>query len=116
MPNHRYPKQCYMMLKALDDSGRKCWASKVKTILIRYGYGNVRVSQEIGGVNLFIGHFRQRIIGCYAQNWQSDKNNSSRCHHYMYYKTMLNTERYLTLENIPYKHKIAFSKFRCSNH
>ena len=29
---------------------------------------------------------------------------------------MLNTERYLTLENIPYKHKIAFSKFRCSNH
>ena len=80
MPYHRYPKQCYIMLKGLDDSGRKCWASEVKTMLFRYGYGHVWISQEIGDVNLFIRHFRQRIINCYTQNWQSDKSNSSRCH------------------------------------
>jgi len=28
MPSHRYLKQCYNMLKPLDDAGRNCWVIK----------------------------------------------------------------------------------------
>lgn len=30
MPSHRHPKQCYNMLKSIDDAGRNCWATKVR--------------------------------------------------------------------------------------
>ena len=59
--------------------------------------------------------FRGRLIDCYTQNWHDTINNSSRCHHYCQYKSLLNIERYLSLE-LPIKYKIAFAKFRCSNH
>ena len=32
MPSNRFPRQCYLMLKSLDDVGRPCWASKVKAL------------------------------------------------------------------------------------
>ena len=59
--------------------------------------------------------FKQRLIDCYTQKWYENLNCSGRCFHYNIYKTLLNVERYLLLE-IPFKHKKAFCKFRCSNH
>ena len=39
MDNHRYPKQCYEMLKQLDTVGRKNWATSVKDVLFQYCFG-----------------------------------------------------------------------------
>ena len=33
METHRYPKQCYIMLKRLDEVGKITWASHVKEML-----------------------------------------------------------------------------------
>ena len=33
MPTHRYPRNCYLLLKSLDDAGRICWASKIRNLL-----------------------------------------------------------------------------------
>ena len=39
MPDHRFPKQCYNMLRSLEESGRITWASKIKSLLFEHGFG-----------------------------------------------------------------------------
>ena len=48
MDNHRYPKQCYNMLKRFDDAGRNTWATEIKNVLFMYGFGYVWIAQDIG--------------------------------------------------------------------
>ena len=115
MSNHRYPRNCYILLKNLDDAGRRTWASTVKNLLYTYGFGIVWISQEIGDTSNFLKAFKQRLVDCANQNWHESINTSSRCYHYKNYKSLLNVEKYLQLD-IPMKHRIALSKFRCSNH
>ena len=44
METHRYPKQCYSMLKRLDEVGKITWASHVKEMLYKYGSGYVWIA------------------------------------------------------------------------
>ena len=81
MGNHRYPKQCYLMLKILDDVGRKTWASSIQSLLYRFGFGYAWVAQEVGNEMNLLSLFKQRLIGCYTQKWYSDINNSSKSNH-----------------------------------
>ena len=59
MHEWRYPKQCYLMLKSLDEIGRVTWASRIKNLLFQYGYGIVWISQNIGDSNLFLKQLKQ---------------------------------------------------------
>ena len=61
MQESRYPKQCYKMLKSLDDIGRLTWATKIKDLLYQYGFGIVWFTHNIGNTNLFISQFDQRL-------------------------------------------------------
>ena len=115
MPDTRYPKSCYKMLKAQDDIGRVNWATKVKELLYKYGFGFVWLSQDIGDIGWFTLQFKQRIEDCMRQGWHYDIFNSSRCDLYKNIKTMLDPERYVTL-NIPFKLKRSMARFRCSSH
>jgi len=54
MPLHRHPKHCYNMLKSLDDAGRNCSATKIKTLLYKYGFSFIWISQDVGDTNAFI--------------------------------------------------------------
>ena len=63
-----------------------------------YGLGFVWVLHEEGDINAFIKVLKQRIFDCHTQNWHASLNESSRCHYYKHVKTLLNTERYLTIE------------------
>ena len=47
MESHRYPKQSYIMLKRLDDAGKITWATHVKDMLFKFGFGYVWLAQEI---------------------------------------------------------------------
>lgn len=58
MSNNRYPKNCYKMLKALDEMGRDNWVSKIRVLLYSYGFGYVWVMQDVGDVRIFILQFR----------------------------------------------------------
>ena len=47
MPTTRYPKQCYHMLRRLDETVRKTWASKIKNVLYEYGFGYVWINDGV---------------------------------------------------------------------
>ena len=50
MERHRYPKQCYEMLKSLDSIGRVTWAIHVKSMLFTYGFGYVGFPKLLEGL------------------------------------------------------------------
>jgi len=47
-----------VMLKSLDDAGRNCWATKIRTLLYKYGFSFVWISQDVGDANAFIRMFK----------------------------------------------------------
>ena len=51
MNNSRYPYYCYKTLQNLDNSGRITWATKVKNILFKYGFGYAWVNENVGDEN-----------------------------------------------------------------
>ena len=64
MDDTRYPYHCYRMLRRLDDAGRITWASKVKDILFKYGFGYVWVNENVGNEVMFFKAFKQRLMDC----------------------------------------------------
>ena len=58
MPDHLYPKNCYIMLKSQDDIGRNNWVTSVKMLLFRYGFGFAWLSQDVGNINIFVRLFK----------------------------------------------------------
>ena len=87
MEDKRYPKQCYNMLKSLDNMGRITWASKIKNLLFESGFGIVWINQNVGDVNQFLSKFQQHLKDCAQQNWTAKVNNSSRCQFYKHFKS-----------------------------
>ena len=52
------------MLKALDESGRQIWVSKVRDLLFTYGFGYAWIAQDVGYISMFISQFKQRLTDC----------------------------------------------------
>ena len=48
MPNHRYPKQYYNMLRSHAVVGKINLASNVRSLLYRYGFGYAWAADAIG--------------------------------------------------------------------
>ena len=115
MDTNRYPKQCYEMLRRLDTTGRHTWATNIKDLLFRYGFGYAWVAQEVGNENIFLSLFCQRVKDIFTQKWFSDIDSTPKAHHYKYFKSNLAPEYYLSLD-ISYVYKKMLSNFRCSNH
>ena len=67
MSDQRYPKQCYKMLRQLDEAGRHTWVSNIKYLLFQYGFGYVWLHGEVGDINQFISVFVQRLKYCSRQ-------------------------------------------------
>ena len=55
------------MLKNIDKSGRITWATHVKDILFRYGFGIVMLTENIGADTVFITVFKQRLRLCFTR-------------------------------------------------
>ena len=89
MANRRYPRNCYLMFKSLDDVGLRNWVTYIKNILFMHGLGHFWVSQELGDVNYFLNIFIQGIIDCFKQSWHEAINESSHCFHYKHFKSLL---------------------------
>jgi hypothetical protein len=85
MENHRYPNQCYKMLKDLDDAGRRTWASHIRELLFSYGFGYVWFAQGVGHEDNFIHLFKTRLQDCYLQVWKSKIDNSPKALHYRFF-------------------------------
>ena len=115
MENYRYPKQSYLMLKRLDGSGKTTWASPIKSMLFRFGFGYIWISQDVGNSKLLMHLFTERLKDCYFQEWLSKVADSEKAEHYKHFKSLLEVEKYLTLE-LCFKFRQALAKFRCSSH
>ena len=57
MDQNRSPLACYKMLKDLDDQGRRTWATDIRNMLYRYGFGHVWMNQGVGDTTAFINAF-----------------------------------------------------------
>ena len=115
MENHRYPKQCYLMLKRLDETGKITWANHVKDMLFKFGFGYVWLAQDVGNSKYLLCLFSQRIKDCFFQDWLAKINESPKAEHYRYFKSLLDIEKYLFLD-LSFKYRNALAKFRCSSH
>ena len=62
MPNYRYLKQCYNMLRSLASSGKINWASNVRLLLYKHGFGYVWEADTIGDASRFINLFMFSFI------------------------------------------------------
>ena len=113
MEESRYPKQCDLMLKRLDDCNRITLATKIRNLLSRYGFGYVWLSQGVGDINSFVNVFKSRLKDNLLQEWHALVNESSKAYHYKNFKCTLEMESYLSLD-IPTKFITLVSKCRCS--
>ena len=82
MPNYRYPKQCYNMLRSQTAVGKVNWASNVCSLLYRYGFGYACEADAIGNSAQFIRSFKQRIKDCFKKELHSHINDSPKALYY----------------------------------
>ena len=115
MPESRYTKCCYAMVKRMDERGKKTWATCVKEMLYKYGFGIVWIEQGVGDESLFISQFVQRLKDCHNQDWYREIHNSSKLSVYCTFKSCLEAEKYLECINV-WKLRKALAKLRCSAH
>ena len=54
MPNTRYVKCCYNMVKTLDDCNRLTWATSIRLLLSNYGFDEVWRNQGVGQEQVFL--------------------------------------------------------------
>jgi len=115
MPRNRYPRQCYEMLRQLDEGDRNIWATNMKRLLYRYWFGMACNTQDIGNVIVFIAMFKDRLTESLNSNTMSDINTPPKALCYKLFKSALNSELYLSIA-LSYMFKRILANFRCSSH
>ena len=115
MDENRLPKACYQLSVRLDNAGRKTWATYIRNMLERYGFGIVWLNQGVGDWESFLKMFKQRLIDCYHQEWSTVTTTTNKLRYYIGYKIDFMEEKYLSC--VPYRrHRVALAKLRTSNH
>ena len=110
MPNYRYPKQCYNMLRSLASVGKINWAASVSSLLFKYGLGFVWEANTVGDASRFINQFRQRLADCSVQQWHSLVEESPKALHYKHFKSILEVETYLNID-LPFVYRKVLANF-----
>ena len=113
MSSVRYLNKCYKLLRNLDESGRITWASKVKNLLFRNGFGYVWHVEDVGDQTLFMKTVKQRLIN--KHDWSTVIAESGKTRHYRFIMPELKVANYIKYD-IPLKFRISLSKLRCSVH
>jgi hypothetical protein len=83
--NCKYAKECYNMLFNVSDY-RKTWASEIRDLLFRYGFGCVWLAQGVGDQMLFIQNFNQRLCDMWKQDWHANVSCQSKLSTYIMFK------------------------------
>jgi hypothetical protein len=88
MENDRLPLKSYKMLYRLHCNNKNNWASCICYTLYRYGFGHVWENQGVANSKLFLRVFKQRLIDCYLQDWNSDITSKDRFSFYSTFKSV----------------------------
>ena len=115
LPEVSLLKACYNLLYEQSQLGKVNWASKVRDILFRYGFGYVWVAQAVEDHASFLFSFNQCLKDCELQLWSIQVEEMSKLNTYRMFKTSRDVETYLSL-SIPRRLRVALARFRISNH
>lgn len=115
LPDNRLNKRCYGMLKNYDEAGRVTWATHIKMLLSRYGFGFVWEEQGVGDIDAFMYIFKERVSDCSDQEWSSEINDMSKTNLLSCIKNVPSQEVYTKV--LKFKHlRASLAKLRCGNH
>ena len=95
MPRERFPRQAYEMLEKLDENGVQTWATNVRNILCKNGFGHVWIFKNVGDINQFCTAFKERLIDNFKQNWHCKLNSHEHLECYRSFKSMIEKEQFL---------------------
>ena len=98
-----------------DRNGKTNWATKLKHVLQRNGFGDVWDNQGVGNQLYFIKIFIQRLKDQHLQDWNQIVTSSSKLSTYIQFKHCFVYERYLNVLNIR-KFRYIYASFRTSSH
>ena len=68
---------------------RVTWATKVRNLLCRYGFGYAWQNQGVGNEKRFSRPFKLRLKDNLTQEWVFDINDSSKVIHYIIFMVLL---------------------------
>ncbi|MCG8046233.1 MAG: reverse transcriptase family protein, partial [Candidatus Thiodiazotropha endolucinida] len=114
--DNKYIKHIYnLMLADLDAHPLKSnWASSVKELLCRLGFGEVWDYQGVGNISAFLKQFKQRVRDIFVQEWHSRLETSSRARCYITFSNF-QYKTYLSELKIN-KYRKSLSRLRLSSH
>ena len=69
----RLCRQAYEMLFIQFEAGKGNWASQVKQVQTRNGFGLVWLCYDVGNEREFLAEFKDRMMACFKQNLHSKK-------------------------------------------
>ena len=110
---YRLTKEAYSLQLIWVESNVKCWAYKVKELLLSYGFGEVWYNQGVGNKSMFKIAFKNRCNDIAMQNWHAEVEDMDRLRYYKMFKTVLSNEEYI--EKIKKEDLSAYSNFRCNS-
>ena len=82
------------MLYFYEECNRRNWASEIKDLLCRSGFGHVRFFQGVSDKVSFIQMFKERLTDMYLQTWRAWVSESEKLRRYRSFKFNLATEKY----------------------
>ena len=101
MTEDRIPFKAYKMLCILHCKDKNNWVSNVCFTLYKYGFGHVWENQGVENVSHFLRAFKQRLVDCFLQDWNSSIMSSDRYAFYSSFKQLHELTPYLTTVKNP---------------
>ena len=118
MPDHRYPKRCYSLLKQHDMNGRKNWVSQVREMLLKFDsmdFWNLQENYDSSKYDNVVCTFENRITDYFKKNWVVNLQNSSKLAIYASFKGSFSRENYIV--NLKPREVLThLARFTTSNH
>lgn len=110
-------KDAYRMLYNVCEADRRVtnWASQVKNLLFRLGFGHVWLYQGVANIDRFLKLFEQRVCDNALQMWSHSVSSSSESLIYREVKSTLEYSPHLNVIVQP-KYRYQFVKFVTRNH
>ena len=107
----RLCRQAYEMLFIQSEAEKENWASQVKQVLTRSGFGLVWLCQDVGNERSFLVELKDRMIACFKQNWHSKIKENEKYTWFYSFKNISQPEMYLSSLTNKW-HRSIFARFR----
>ena len=106
---------CYALNYSKCQLGKTNWASKIRDILNRYGFGWIWETQSVPDSEAFVNIFSERVKDCEFQKWSSEVCNMPKLRLYCKFKEDKQEELYLSLPT-PVRLRRDLARFRATSH